>query len=707
MDLSATNFQPLQTMKITSKTQSMSRWTFRLIASAACVSCSVFAGTSEPAAVEETPEEYANWIDLTVGAFDISGDDAAFQRRWGNNGDFYGGVESFRFGQALGNGTFLTEGHAMFGLEDYDVTLGYVLDDVGYLRGGYREFRTWYDGSGGYLPGIPNGWQEPANDDLELDRGELWIEAGLRMENLPELTLRYSHQWRKGMKDTTIWDRGNFTIPNTIPSPQSRGILPGYHDIDETRDTVVLDATHTLGNTDLGMSLRYEGVKNDNIRRGNSAGSINYTQREVYKYDLFGGRLTSQTRFNDRMMLSFGYAVTTMDTDVDGSQRQAKPNAASPPAPVYFLPSGSGDFVQNTANLNFWWNPVDDLVIVPSLRGNWEESEMRTRQYPSQPDYVTNPLTYTARSLDDDLEEFSQSLEFRYTGISDLVLYAQGEWSQGKVDRSLDNISFNPSRGQFRAMDTDIDEAKYSIGANWYPIRGLSFSTQYYRKSYDLDYDNRISGPTAPNKFNDAWIDSSKSETDNFNIRMTWRALPNLTFVTRYDYQQTDIENKSFTDDLATVTTRNVESADIESHTLSQSATWNATERFYLQGSIHWISSETTTPADKFQPGYHVNWDNDYWSAALSAGYVINKNTDLRASYYYFKADNYVDNALKTVPYGIISEEHAFTVTLTQWITPQMAWNLRYGFFKGDDEATGGFNDYEAHMISTGLQVRF
>jgi hypothetical protein len=693
-------------MKIKSNTQAKCRWTFRLLASATCVSCSVIAGTTEvaeeAATVEETQEEYANWIDLTVGTFDISGDDAAFQRRWGNNGDFYGGIESFRLGKTFDNGTFTTEGHALFGLEDYDITLGYVLDDVGYLRGGYREFRTWYDGSGGYLPGIPNGWLEPVNDDLELDRGELWIEAGLRMENLPEITLRYSHQWREGMKDSTIWDYRNFTAVPPLANA-GRGILPAYQDIDETRDTVVLDATHTLGNTDLGLGLRYEGVKNDNVRRGHPNGSTNLRQRDVYGYDLFGGHMTSETRFNERMMLSFGYAVTTMETDVDGSQRQA-------PASVYFLQSGAGDYVQNAANLNFWWNPIDDLVIVPSIGGKWEESEMRTRQYTSQAASVTNPLTYTARRLDDDFEEFSQALEFRYTGISDLVLYAEGEWSQGKLDRSLQNRAIANSiqtSNLVRDLDKDIDEAKYTIGANWYPIRGLSFASQYYRQTYDVDYDNRIPSVPNPGKFNDALFESSQSETDNFNVRMTWRALPNLTFVTRYDYEQTNISNKSFTNDLATVVTRKVESADIESHVISQSATWNATDRFYLQGSIHWISSETTTPANDVQPGYHVNWDNDYWSTSLSAGYVISKNTDLRASYYYFKADNYVNNANLTVPYGILSEEHAFTVTLTQWVTPQMAWNLRYGFFKGEDEAYGGKNDYDAHMVSTGLQFRF
>jgi hypothetical protein len=421
------------------------------------------------------------------------------------------------------------------------------------------------------------------------------------------------------------------------------------------------------------------------------------SQREVYEYDLFGGHLTSETRFNDRMMLSFGYAVTSMDTDVDGGQRGTTPLATGVFSPTYNLLTGSGDYVQNTANLNFWWNPIDDLVVVPSIRANWEEIDMDARRFNSVA-ATTSGVPSTIRTNSDDLQEMNQALEVRYTGISDLVLYAKGEWAQGDVDRWLRN----PVNNDFRYTDTDVDDAKYTVGANWYPISGLSFSTQFYNRQFDENFNHNILGGSF-----DAQMKGHAAETNDFNVRMTWRALPNLTLVSRYDYQQTDIENQSFTDNLATVATRTVDSADIESHILSQSVTWNATERFYLQGSAHWISSETSTPADGFQPGYHVNWDNDYWSTALSAGYVLNKNTDLKASYYYFKADNYQNNANLTVPYGILSEEHAFTVTLTQWITPQMAWNLRYGFFKGEDEAYGGFNDYDAHMVSTGLQIRF
>jgi hypothetical protein len=39
-----------------------------------------------------------------------------------------------------------------------------------------------------------------------------------------------------------------------------------------------------------------------------------------------------------------------------------------------------------------------------------------------------------------------------------------------------------------------------------------------------------------------------------------------------------------------------------------------------------------------------------------------------------------------------------------------MIWNMRYAFITSNTDApdqTGGYNDFDAHMISTGLQFRF
>jgi len=80
---------------------------------------------------------------------------------------------------------------------------------VGYLKAGYREYRTYYDLSGGYYP--PNqAWIQPWDPENSIDRGEVWVEAGLRLEELPQLTFRYAHQFRDGYKDSTSW--GDYRI---------------------------------------------------------------------------------------------------------------------------------------------------------------------------------------------------------------------------------------------------------------------------------------------------------------------------------------------------------------------------------------------------------------------------------------------------------------------------------------------------------------
>ena len=36
-----------------------------------------------------------------------------------------------------------------------------------------------------------------------------------------------------------------------------------------------------------------------------------------------------------------------------------------------------------------------------------------------------------------------------------------------------------------------------------------------------------------------------------------------------------------------------------------------------------------------------------------------------------------------------------------------MAWNAGYGYFRGTDDAAGGYNDYSAHVLSAGFRYSF
>ena len=658
-----------------------------------------------PAAEEESTA--TNWVDFSLGTAFTRGRDASFQSRARQDDDFYGGISSMRWQKEMDDLTFLVEGHALFGREDYDITLGVEKKDIGYLKAGFRKFRTWYDSTGGFIPGMAAAWQPIYGDDeLSLDRGEVWFEAGLRKDKFPEITFRYSHEWRDGTKDSTSWGQ---TVP-LGPNGYNYGTVPTLNDIDERRDTFSLDITHTLGNTDLGLGLRYETDRNsDTTIIHNLPGSTDPTQaltekqRNVYDSDLFNAHIFSETRFNDRMMLSFGYSYTTMDTTTDGSSRIVVDRTGAPSTndPFFKSFSGGSECHLNVANVNFWWNPIDDLVIVPSFRAAWEDSSAVAAFF----DGIKNRY-----ASDADTAQYTEQLEVRYSGLENLVLYAKAELSQTGGFISYRSIGTN-----LQYQDSDVTQQKYSVGANWYPMRGLSLSAQYYHKDFSEDFHNTFIFDPAVGSIYDPDLREYNYTTDDLNLRLTWRALPNLTFVSRYDYQRTTMEDRAFSVDPVTykpLITNLKQTADITQHIFSESVTWLPCPQAYVQGSISYVIAQTDTPADHYVPARVTDMKNDYITANVIVGYALDQKTDIRATYTYYYSNDFqvpyeAPGVAGSVPYGTSLEEHVFGLSLNRRISPSMIWNMGYGYFTCNDGTSGGHNDTSAHMVSTGLQVRF
>ena len=59
----------------------------------------------------------------------------------------------------------------------------------------------------------------------------------------------------------------------------------------------------------------------------------------------------------------------------------------------------------------------------------------------------------------------------------------------------------------------------------------------------------------------------------------------------------------------------------------------------------------------------------------------------------------------KPIPPGSCCRNRSKEVLNT--VTNRMAWNAGYGYYHGDDDAAGGYNDYEAHVLSTGFRYSF
>jgi len=659
-----------------------------------------------PAEKSEADGELRNWVGLSVGGAFVDGNDAAFQRSRGLPAGAMGGVEDFHYEQDLKKeGVFKVDGRGIFDNHDYSIRLELSQPNKGFVRVGYEQFRTWYDGSGGYFPGNDQ-WFELYDDAFAVDRSEVWFEAGLRLPKWPEFTVRYSHQTRDGEKDSTTWGETTQT-----GGAGTRNLVPALWDLDEVRDVWEADVRHTLGKTDLGLGLRFEAASQDNrhdLRQlPGEAGDAYVTQNDGTDTSLLNLHAFTESRISKKLLLTAGYAFTDLDTDLSGYRVYG---TAYDPDLAQRLPSvntfeglqGGSRLSQHVVNLNLMLTPWESFVVVPSARFEKQDIEnASTLGLPATAGGWT-PTPYQTSS-DRGLLDVSESLELRYTGLTNWVFFARGNWLQGSGD--LEETRYNLGTGGLaldRATDDSRVSQKYTVGANWHPLRRLHLAAEYYHKNRHNEFDH--SRDTTPNAAPGlsrypAFLRVHEFETDDANVRVTWRPANTLTLVARYDYQLS-----TFTTDPDNLASQ--QSAELTSHIISGNVSWTPLSRLYLQAGVNYVTDETDTPAQELTQSV-AGSENNYWTAHCGAGFVLDDKTDLTAEYHYYRADNHVDDSAFGLPYGAGLEEHGVTASVVRRLSRRVQVSLKYGFFTSHDETSGGNNDFDSHLLYSTVQYRF
>ncbi len=702
-------------------------------------------GTSDQKSVataaEEESEEYKNWIELAMGGVITSGDRAQFEQEHRlPGGQVYGGIQDLHFeGTFDKNGVFSVDGHALWDINDYDLTIQLAKPNLGYIKAGYQEFRSWYDGNAAFFP-HNDVFFDPPYPEMHVDRGDAWIELGLRAPNWPEITIRYDHEFRFGQKDSTVWGDTNQTglLP---PYNSTRKIVPSFRDIDEKRDIISLEASHTFGNTDVLLGMRYEHNTNDyslNMERG--AGQLppvvappgqqrKVTQTQNDDVDLWSGHGITQTRITDNLWFTTGYSYTSLTNDLSGSRITGTHwnEAFGQPVPTlgnrdhsFIELAGTAQTRQHVVNANLFWMPFDSLAILSGFRYTHENVADDSTFLAEEPLPNTPPFTplnpaggfHYAVGIpangyrDADYDRFAQRVEMRFTGIKEWLFYFLGEWEEewGNVDE-FQNIDEEIPLDK----DTYALGQKYSMGFNWYPLMRLNFSGEYFHRIAHYE-DNNIVSAQFPRLINQDW------NIDDFNFRMTFRpkipsCMGSLALVTRYDFVHTNIDSQWGLYPQAEILAEQ-QSGEVKKHVISESLNWNPVPRFYLQANASYVLNQTDTPANGIElvPGGGptvVNFRNDYWTVNSSFGYLIDDKTDVTVDYYFYCANDYYNNAAVAVPYGMGATEHAASATLTRQIARNMRILFRYGYYNYRDETSGGHNNYRAHSLFSSLQIRF
>lgn len=635
---------------------------------AAICACAVLAGVTPLLAGDNktpiTQEEpnLSNWAEFGVGGMIYTGDHAQGQQRTGVTEGMFGGIDDMHLEKALPNKWFATlDGHAIFGNYDFDLKLDISKVDVGYVRVGFTEFRSYYDGLAGFFPNsqLPGDGLifTPLTDSPYLDRGDVWLETGLRMPDLPEITLRYDHIWREGSKDATDW--GDTTLIGTnFVTNNTRKIVPAFRDINERRDVFAADVKQTFGKTDVGIGARAELTHNDDsLNIGFNPGQFNttpaysdvtlsrfVTQHDTLQSDMFSTHATTETRFCDKVWLTTAYSYSTVNSDLGGSRIYgATPNSAfaglfgvsnttNPLNPLLPLAAsstsagyvdlfGGSETVQNEFNVNLLYMPIPTVSILSGFRFDKEDTDsvanyIATAVNTSAKAYFvvkgkTTSVTYLQPTTDPfadnssyTLQKLAENFEVRYTGLEDWVLYARGDWDEDEQNRS------QSSKNAILIQQYQKDPVTPSKLVPTIKVAGsLSSGTVTIDDNFD---DTRM--------------------VQKYSVGANWYPCRMVNFAAQYYHKEDDndygsdyIQAQDFaTDDVNFritakplnnlslvsrydyLSTKSVTSAEMllpqdsatsTSHMFTECITWNPLDRLYLQGNFSYVFNVTDTDA--------------------------------------------------------------------------------------------------------------
>ena len=665
-------------------------------------------------AFEGGTNTYSNWVELSTGGLMTSGNKSQAAQGQQHNTGAFGGIEDLHYQTSVATKTTLTlDGHALFNNDDYNVNLGLVRDGLGFVRFHYENFRTWDSANGGYLPGSQQAYSL-SGDALALDRGLVSLEMGLNKDGLPKITFKYSHRYRNGDESSTLWG------PVGGGGSPVNGVYPGLYSIDEKSDTFQLDLTHhfTLAKktVNYGVGVAYEtGDMNDAYKLTfwpGQPGQEKDTNRQGTSYDMISTHAFAESWIKDNLFLSTGFMYANLDDSFSGN------NIYGDDFDVVYSPTyqsldygytslnGGAHKNEYVANVNLLYMPTKTFKIIPSVRiqdENWDANSSGNGTL-----YDFQPQPFNDNSGRETLD-VTERLELRYTGITNWVYSAGGQWmeGQGSLHESggltqVNGIGQTPV--QFATDDSRLFQ-KYFINARWYPLPQASLDVGGYYKNNTYDYtntqdntpDNNTSGSAYP-----GFIVYQGFQTWDGSTRLTLHPLSRVMLVSRYEYQYSTIS----TEPAGASGLSQVDASRMHSHIIGQNASWTPLNWLGLQAGFNYVLSTTETPASSYTQSI-LNAQNNYWTVNFNSDFVLDDKTDLNLGYYYYRAANSQNGLVDGVPLGSDQQQQSVTATFTRRITQNLRWNVKYAFTRYQDFASGGNFNYDSHLVYTSLQYRF
>jgi hypothetical protein len=684
---------------------------------------------------------FDNYINVGAQATSLSGDEAAFQKRIAQPKSGSLGIEDFHYAMDLDKETTMTvDGRALSGAEDYLAKLNLTKNEVGSIEAGYKSFRTFYDGIGGFFP-TSKQWNAMNPEDLHVDRGEFWVTAKIKRPNTPEFEFNFTDGSRTGKKDSQIWGDSDFTgMPNNVPPiSQVRKMVPSYRKLDEHNQNLNATMRYSVGNTNYSITLLHEKTDDNDVRFGTRwpgevkpyptpastvllapaqmNSTVQYSQTDGMETKMNGITGKTDTAITDKVKLLTGFNYQDLDSTFTGDRPI---NTLTPTAigPVWGLANNYLNLL-GTSKVKVYTGLVAlELKLVPALfaKVGLSAEDKRTQSsgtftsVAAAVSATTGAVTITQTPQ----YEFSRikeksttpSLDLSYTGIKNFTFYFSGSKQFVSGDERY-STPYNPlTAGNGTLANNTLDDSheKLNLGFNWTQSSMLSLRGEVFRK----DHSNRAIGydAGAGTHFDLGY------KFDGFKLTAIAKPTAQLSFTSRYVYQKGSAEVAGILPLFPTY-----DSMDVENHMLGETIDWNPNKQFYAQANVNLVYNVVKTlngrggitvgtpPNASYSSDTIVtNADNNYITASILGGAVLTKEDDLQIRFTYYKADNYHPAvAALTMPFGAGAKEISVSAGLKHKFSDRCIGNVKIGYYDSKNDTTGGNTNFKGPMAYVSL----
>jgi hypothetical protein len=691
---------------------------------------------------------FDSYIKVSGQAADVTGNGAAFAERAHLPESGAYGIEDLHFYKDVNDTTSLTvDGRALFGAEDYLGKFKLVRSEFGTVDVGYKRFRTFYDGIGGFFP--KNGaWMPLSNEELHTDRGNFWADITIAVPDKPVFHLRYTNEIRTGQKDSTVWGDTDFTgipvynVSSLNPMSSNRKIVASLLELDEKQQNLSATLTHTVGNTEFEFEIAKNWTDSDNTRWSNRypgelkpypalptsppafvipPGQVNnfihgYDQQTT-KADTWSylGKFT--TTLSDKLTLHGGIGYRDASADIGGDRQMnlslqtatgvvdavgGFAGTSGRPTYSYRTVEGSTSEQILTGNLGLTYRPKPTFSIGLAVKAEKLEMEgsnllMYTSTMVNQATGAVTPINVNAPNTSVRSETpWTPELDVRYSGIKNLSLYGTVDYRFTDGDEASSSTSATSGGGLGTPTTSydymNVDNAHYKVGANWTATSYLTLRAETFYK----DHQNEFTGysTSVGNNYILGY------DFTGYKLTAVIKPCPTLTFTTRYVGQAGTMHTTVDTQE-------SYQSMESTSHLFGETIDWNPSKQVYVQLNLNVVFAtiETAYPrAGGAANDVLRNADNNYENGNIIIGFVLSKSTDAQIEARAYRADNYDPIAPpSSLSYGAGVREYVVTAGVKHRIGDKMFLNAKVGYFDSRNDTTGGNTNFKGPVAYLSL----